>query len=566
MVKSLIGFIKSSFKEINPWTNIQLLHTNIRGDILAGIIVAIIALPLALAFGEVSQLGAKAGMWSAVVGGLIGGLFGGCLVGVSGPTMPMASQIAVFGVVIGSGSADLTSAFSIIFLSGLILTFFSILKISRFIYFVPYSAIAGFMCGIAAIVILGQINPFIGIQDVDANRPIWVIKNFFKSMQNMNINVLYVSVPSLFLLLIWPLIGKKNKFINKIPSPLPVLIIGSLIAYFIDLKTINPNYFIASISGGGSLKIYTPDLSRITEYIGPAFVLASLAVIDSLLSCRVADTMTGTRHSSDRETFGQGMANMVSGFVGGISTATATTQTVGNITFGAKTPFATMIKGFVMLLVIVFLGKLVSYIPIACLAAILFKLGVDILDYRVLPVLKRLPITDLFIFCIVFFTTIFANLITAVGIGVLFATLRYFKEVIHALKSSFKHTVISFSDSDLMILKNQEIDHSFIKVLRPEGPLFFGSVESLIKVYSLASKHKVLIVDMSLVSIVDLSGVYALEDLIKSAQRNNVEVLLFNPNPNVKEIMQRVNFIKNIGESKFVNSKEKLNSRILKIS
>ncbi len=565
MVKSLIGFIKSSFKEINPWINIQLLHTNIRGDILAGIIVAIIALPLALAFGEVSQLGAKAGLWSAVVGGLIGGLFGGCLVGVSGPTMPMASQIAAFGVVIGSGSVDLTSAFSIIFLSGLILTFFSILKISRFIYFVPYSAIAGFMCGIAAIVILGQINPFIGIQDVDANRPIWVINNFFKSMQNININVLYVSLPSLFLLLIWPLIGKKNKFINKIPSPLPALIMGSLIAYFIDLKSINPDYFIGSISSG-SLKIYPPDLSRITEYIGPAFVLASLAVIDSLLSCRVADTMTGTRHSSDRETFGQGMANMASGFVGGISTATATTQTVGNVTFGAKTPFATMIKGFVMLLVIVFLGKLVSYIPIACLAAILFKLGIDILDYRVLPVLKRLPISDLFIFCIVFFTTIFANLITAVGIGVLFATLRYLKEVIYTFKSSFKHIVISFSDSDLMILNNQEIDHSFIKVLRPEGPLFFGSVESLIKVYSLAPKHKVLIVDMSLVSMVDLSGVYALEDLIKSAQKNNIEVLVFNPNSSVKEIMQRVNFINNIGESEFVNSKEKLNSRILKKS
>tara|TARA_Y100000996_G_scaffold405666_1_gene381077 strand:+ start:3526 stop:5223 length:1698 start_codon:yes stop_codon:yes gene_type:complete len=563
MVKSLIGFIKSSFKEINPWTNIQLLHTNVRGDILAGIIVAIIALPLALAFGEVSQLGAKAGLWSAVVGGLIGGLFGGCLVGVSGPTMPMASQIAAFGVVIGSGSPDLTSAFSIIFLSGLILTFFSILKISRFIYFVPYSAIAGFMCGIAAIVILGQINPFIGIQDVDANRPIWVIKNFFQSMQNININVLYVSLPSLILLLIWPLISKKNKFINKIPSPLPALIMGSFIAYFIDLKSINPDYFIASINSA-SLKIYQPDLSRITEYIGPAFVLASLAVIDSLLSCRVADTMTGTRHSSDRETFGQGMANMASGFVGGISTATATTQTVGNVTFGAKTPFATMIKGFVMLLVIVFLGKLVSYIPIACLAAILFKLGIDILDYRVLPVLKRLPLTDLFIFCIVFFTTIFANLITAVGIGVLFAILRYSKEVMYTFKSSFKHKIISFSDSDLMILNKKEIDHSFIKVLRPEGPLFFGSVESLIKVYNFAPKHKVLIVDISLVSIVDLSGVYALEDLIKSAQKNNVEVLVFNPNSNVKEIMQRVNFLNNIGESKFLNTKEKLNSRILK--
>ena len=167
MIKFLSNFIKSISSELNPWKNIKILHTNIKGDILSGIMVAIIALPLALAFGEISRLGPEAGIWSAIVGGIIGGLFGGCLVGVSGPTAPMASQIAMFmGVfVIGTtNEPDLVAAFSIIFLSGLILVFISILKISRFIHYIPYSVISGFMCGIGVIVILTQINSFVGLE------------------------------------------------------------------------------------------------------------------------------------------------------------------------------------------------------------------------------------------------------------------------------------------------------------------------------------------------------------------------------------------------------------------
>ena len=166
-MKHVISFVENTFKELNPLENIRILHTNLRADILAGIMVAIIALPLGLAFGEISQLGPKAGIWSAIVGGVIGGLFGGSRVGVSGPTAPMASQIAIFmsAFVIGSSNKpDIEAAFSIIFLSGLILVIISTLKISRFINYIPYPAIAGFMCGIGAIIVFSQINAFFGLE------------------------------------------------------------------------------------------------------------------------------------------------------------------------------------------------------------------------------------------------------------------------------------------------------------------------------------------------------------------------------------------------------------------
>ena len=192
-MKLLISFAANTLKELNPLENIRILHTNMRADILAGIMVAIIALPLGLAFGEISQLGPKAGIWSAIVGGVIGGLFGGSRVGVSGPTAPMASQIAVFmsAFVIGnSNKPDIEAAFSIIFLSGLILVAISILKISRFINYIPYPAIAGFMCGIGAIIVFSQINAFFGLESSNG---------IVDLIQNIDIHTLYVSIPSLFI-------------------------------------------------------------------------------------------------------------------------------------------------------------------------------------------------------------------------------------------------------------------------------------------------------------------------------------------------------------------------------
>ena len=556
-MKKIILFLKSSLQEINPLQNIRVLHSNIKGDILAGITVAIIALPLALAFGEISQLGPVAGVWGAIAGGIIGGLFGGCMVGVSGPTAPKAAQIAAFmgAFVIGStNEPDLVAAFSIIFLSGLILVGISMLKISRFIHYIPYPAVAGFMCGIGVIVILTQINAFVGLE---AEKNIHeVFKNFGYTIKNINIEALYVAIPSLLILFFWSFIEKRIQFLSNIPSPLVALMIGTSIAYLMNLDI---PYIGDKMSGADQVQIfsfYIPDLTRFSEFFIPALALAGLAVLDSLLSCIVADNMTGTRHSSDRETFGQGMANMAAGLFGGVTTATATMRTVANIKFGGKTPLASIIHGLTLLGILLGLGFLVAAIPTACLAAILFKVGIDILDYRIIPVLRKLPLSDLLTFIIVLSITVYEDLMVAVAIGVVFALLQSFKNVRETLNSKYNHKVLPFSDSDFNNIKqNNEIP---VIVLQPEGPLFFGSIQSLINNYNNSSDHEIVIIDMQCVTMIDLTAAYALEDLIKNTTLKGVDVFITNSRGHIKVMLEKIDFINHVGHNVFKDSSESI--------
>lgn len=559
---SFIAFISSGLKEISPWENIKSLNTNIKGDILAGVTVGIIALPLALAFGEISQLGPVAGIWGAIAGGVVGGLFGGCMVGVSGPTAPKAAQIAAFmGVfVIGTtNEPDLVAAFSIIFLSGLILVAISMLRISRYIHYTPYPVVAGFMCGIGVIVIITQINAFVGLE---AEKTIHdVFKNFAYTIQNINIEALYVAIPSLLILFLWRFLEQKLKFIENIPAPLISLIVGTSIAYFMKLKI----PYIGDKMGGANeaqiFSFYIPDLTRISEFMGPALALAGLAVLDSLLSCIVADNMTRTRHSSDRETFGQGMANMAAGLLGGVTTATATMRTVANIKFGGKTPLASIIHGLTLLAILSGLGFLVAAIPAACLAAILFKVGIDIMDYRILPVLKKLPVGDLLIFLIVLFVTVYENLMVAIAIGVAFAFFRFIKEV----STTYQHKSFSLSKSDFILegLKKDELHKLPISVFQPQGPLFFGSIDSLISAYNLTPKHEMLIIDMSHVTMIDLSGAYALEDLISGADSNGKRVIVWNASLQIKKVLEKIDFIKSNVEGYYKETVELVTSNII---
>ena len=556
-LKYLIESIKSTLKEINPWQNIKILHTNVRRDILAGITVGIIALPLALAFGEISQLGPIAGIWGAIAGGIVGGLFGGCMVGVSGPTAPKAAQIAAFMgfFVIGTtNEPDLVAAFSIIFLSGLILVGISMLKISRFIHYIPYSVIAGFMCGIGAIVILTQINAFLGLEA--ENNIHGIFKNFGYTIQNINIEALYVAIPSLLILFLWVPLEKKIDFFENIPSPLIALIIGTSIAYFMSLDIPYIGDKMYSTGEADIFSFYLPDLTRLGEFIGPALALAGLAILDSLLSCKVADNMTGTHHSSDRETFGQGMANIAAGLLGGVTTATATMRTVANIKFGGTTPLASIVHGITLLTILLGLGSLVATIPTACLAAILFKVGIDILDYRILPILRKLPIADLLVFIIVLFITVYQDLMIAVAIGVIFALIRSFKEVVAILNTNYKHEIFNLSESDFLLeeKEREKISKLPVSVLQPQGPLFFASIEPFLNVYANASKHEILILDMRYVTMIDLSGAYALEDLIKIAKSKSIKVFVSNPIPHIDTILKKVDFIKHIGKDYYKDS------------
>tara|TARA_Y100001980_G_scaffold44141_1_gene22990 strand:+ start:531 stop:2183 length:1653 start_codon:yes stop_codon:yes gene_type:complete len=541
------------------------MHTNIRGDILSGITVAIIALPLALAFGEISQLGPVAGIWGAIAGGIVGGLFGGCMVGVSGPTAPKAAQIATFMSLFVIGSTDkpdLVAAFSIIFLSGLVLIFISLLKISRFIHLTPYSVIAGFMCGIGVIVILTQINAFLGLE---AEKNIHsVIQNFSKNLKNANTDALFVALPSLFILFSWPRLEQKVDLLKNIPSPLVALITGTSIASFMGLNI----PYIGDKMGGAKeaeiFSLYVPDLTRFSEFIIPALALAGLAILDSLLSCKVADNMTGEHHSSDKETFGQGMANIAAGLFGGVTTATATMRTVANIKFGGKTPLASIVHGLTLLAILLGLGFLVEAIPTACLAAILFKVGIDIMDYRILPIIKKLPTTDLIVFIIVLFVTVYEDLMIAVAIGVIFAVLKSRNEIKSMIKSKFTHKIISLSDSQYSPkeMNNEMLNKLPVLVLQPNGPLFFATIEKLIQTYSKVKEHELLIIDLSKVTMIDLSGAFSIEDLIIGARKNGIKVLVTCASSEVNNVLSNLGFIKKIGSENYNKSYNSVTSFI----
>ena len=564
-MKHIISFIYSSLIIINPWYNVKTMHTNIRGDILSGITVAIIALPLALAFGEISQLGPVAGIWGAIAGGIVGGLFGGCMVGVSGPTAPKAAQIATFMSLFVIGSTDkpdLVAAFSIIFLSGLVLIFISLLKISRFIHLTPYSVIAGFMCGIGVIVILTQINAFLGLE---AEKNIHsVIQNFSKNLKNANTDALFVALPSLVILFFWSRFEQKVDLLKNIPSPLVALITGTSIASFMGLNI----PYIGDKMGGAKeaeiFSLYVPDLTRFSEFIIPALALAGLAILDSLLSCKVADNMTGEHHSSDKETFGQGMANIAAGLFGGVTTATATMRTVANIKFGGKTPLASIVHGLTLLAILLGLGFLVEAIPTACLAAILFKVGIDIMDYRILPIIKKLPTTDLIVFIIVLFVTVYEDLMIAVAIGVIFAVLKSRNEIKSMIKSKFTHKIISLSDTQYSPkeMNNEMLNKLPVLVLQPNGPLFFATIEKLIQTYSKVKEHELLIIDLNKVTMIDLSGAFSIEDLIIGARKNGIKVFVTNASSEVNSLLSNLGFIKKVGPENYNKSNDSITSFI----
>ena len=545
----VISYIKAVLNEISPRTNIASLSKNIKGDIVAGITVGIIALPLALAFGEISQLGPIAGVWGAIAGGIVGGFFGGCLVGVSGPTAPKAAQIAAymsFFVIGSTNDPDLVAAFSIIFISGIILVVISFARISHFIHYTPYPVVAGFMCGIGVIVILTQINAFVGLEVKKSIHD--VIINLSTTINNANIEALYISLPSLAILFLWPFLGKKYSILNKIPAPLTALLVGTCIAQIFKLDIPYIGDKMGDTDANQIFSIYLPDLSRTISFISPAFALAALAVLDSLLSCKVADNITGKRHSSDRETFGQGMANIAAGLLGGVTTATATMRTVANIKFGGKTPLASIVHGLTLLAVLLGLGFLVAKIPTACLAAILFKVGIEILDYRIIPLINKLPIKDLIIFCMVLFITVYEDLMVAITIGIIFAVFSSIKDLKNIFKEKNIFALVDFSDSNYAKgLDSNEINRSNIKILKLEGALFFGSVEKLIRSFNRIPNDNPVIIDMEQVPSIDLSGIFGLEDLIKLSQSQNRNVAITNANEKIRNNLIALKFVENIG-------------------
>ncbi|UZR93724.1 SulP family inorganic anion transporter [Chondrinema litorale] len=540
------NFLTDSVREVNPWNNIKIMHTNLKADFMSGLTVAIIALPLALAFGVGSGLGPAAGIWGAIAGGIFGGIFGGSKVGVSGPTGPLMVQLAAIMVAFHtvSGELDVVAAFSIVFLSGLILVGLSMLRIARFIYYTPYSVVAGFMCGIGVIVMLLEFNTFLGVPS--AHNVKEAIKDVPYALMNARPESLLVSIPTFLVLFIWPKITQKYSRLQALPATLIALAIGTTIAKVLDLNIL----YIGEIPTGLPT-LHIPEFSKFGDYFLPALSLAGLTIFDCLLTCVVADQMTGTRHSSDRETFGQGIANMAAGLFGGLTPATSTMNTVSNIKTGGKTPMASVFHGLILLAVVLGLGPLAEGIPMACLAAILLKVGINILDYRIIPVLHKLPFNDMIVFWSVLLITIWQDLLVAMGVGVALAFFRFVQEI----STAYKHQ-ISYLDKKEKTHYNLDETQEKVKLLKPQGPLFFGAVDSLVRSYQKAAKHHILIIDLSDVSMLDLSGAYALEDLVNDTEAKGIKVIITGASSKIEKVLESVKVVDHLGKDHFLEIQE----------
>lgn len=464
---------------------------NIRGDIAGGLTAGVIALPLCLAFGIASGLGAAAGLYGAILLSFFAAIFGGTKTQISGPTGPMTVVTASVVVALGG---DMSLLIMVFVLAGFFQILLGVFKIGRFVRFIPYPVISGFMNGVGVIIILLQISPLLG-----GSNPNGTIEALM-ALPSIDINSQSLMLGALALIVIY-LTPKKISAI--VPSPLLALILFSLLSYFLnlDVKTIGlipsslPTFIIPQIS-----------YAHITIILTYALVLAALGSIDSLLTSLVADSLTKTKHSSNRELIGQGIGNMMAGFFGGLVGAGATMRTVTNIKLGGNSRLSGVTSSVFLALVLLSFSDLVSYVPIPVLSAILIKVGFDIFDYRLLKELKTAPKCDLSVMILVFLLTVFVDLIFAVGVGVLVASLVLVYQVNKVVKVDYQ------KDEDLTIVSIY-------------GAFFFGSSSKIANALNhLASKKT--IINIKEMPFVDLSGIYALEDEIDMQLKNGYDIYI----------------------------------------
>ena len=500
--------------------------SNIKGDFTGGLVAGVVALPLALAFGVQSGMGATAGLYGAIAVGIFAALFGGTETQASGPTGPMTvvSAALVTAAIQLNGSLD--NAMDIILLTfllgGLFQVIFGFLNIANYVKYFPYPVISGFMSGVGLIIVILQIFPFAGLDS--AKSTLAVIQDFPRLFSEFNVSALILGATTIVVYLLFPKITK------AIPSALVALIVATLIAYFVKMDV----PLIGEIPSGlpafqlGSILTVDPSVyALVLEY---ALVLAVLGSIDSLLTSVIADNMTKTKHNSNRELIGQGIGNMLAASIGGIPGAGATKGTVVNINAGGKTRLSGIIHGLFLLGVLLGLGKLAAHIPLCVLAGLLIAIGFKIIDFKGLKHLRKVPRPDAVVLVLVLLITTFGSLIQAVGFGIVLACLLFMKKSGDISERGLEVGKIADLDDSKPWQDEKEFydkykDKVIIKHLY--GPLFFGFTSYFKdQIKALPVDIEAVILRMDRVPYIDQSGLYTLEDIIFDLRAQKTKVIL----------------------------------------
>ena len=509
-------------------------------DIVAGIIVAIIALPLSIALALASGVTPEKGIYTAIIAGFLISFFGGSRVQISGPTAAFATIVA--GIVAKNGMDGLIVA---TILAGIILILMGLLKFGSLIKFIPYTITTGFTAGIAVTIVVGQIKSFLGLTtdpSVNAIETVEKVEEVIKHIGTINWSAVIVGVVCMIILIVWPMMPG---FLKKIP--------GSLIAVFagifmvsglkMDVKTIGELYTITSDLP--SFQLPAISFATVRNVLPDAFTIAILAAIESLLSCVVADSMVNSRHRSNMELVAQGIGNVGSALFGGIPATGAIARTAANVKNGGRTPISGMVHSVVLLLILVVLMPYAGLIPMPTIAAILFMVAYNMSEWKkFVHLCKTAPKSDILVLVLTFVLTVMFDLVVAIEIGMLLTAILFMKRMSDVTEVEGWKYIDDENDPDSISLR--QVPKNTV-VYEISGPLFFGAADKILNI-TVDDKDNALILRMRSVTALDATALHSLEELYEKCRKKNITLILSHVNEQPMRSMQKAGFDKLIGK------------------
>ena len=509
-------------------------------DLVSGIIVAIIALPLSIALALASGVGPEPGLYTAIVAGFLISFFGGSTVQIAGPTAAFATIVA--GIIATDGMDGLIIA---TIMAGIILIILGIVKAGALIKFIPYTITTGFTAGIAVTILIGQFKDFFGV-DFRGEKPIETIdklKVFFANIDSLNVQAMMVGIICLAVLIIWP------KFFSKIPASIIAVFVSIAIVQGLHLNVNTIGTLYPDLKAGlPSLSVPHFSLAIVRNEMPNAFTIAILAAIESLLSAVVADGMVNSKHRSNQELIGQGIGNIGSVLFGGIPATGAIARTAANIKNGGRTPIAGMVHSITLLIVLVVLMPYAKFIPMPCIAAILFQVAYNMCQWRpFVRLVKFAPKSDIIVLVLTFILTVVFDLVVAIEWGMIVACILFIKrmsEETHVSGWTYQSDDEEFVD-DLRPVEKE------IRVFEITGPLFFGVSDMLANDIDVKHFTKVLVIRMRSVPAIDVTALRALRDLVERAKAKGVTVVFSHVNEQPRHMMEKADFISVVGEENF---------------
>lgn len=523
--------------------------SNLRGDLFGGITAGIVALPLALAFGVQSGMGAIAGLYGAIALGLFASFFGGTPSQISGPTGPMTvvSSLVVLTAIESTGSVEngFGTIIAIFALAGFFLIMFGVFKLGTYIKYIPYPVVSGFMSGIGVIIIILQVFPFMG--QASPKSIIEVFKQLPTGLQNINLEAVLVAGSTIAIIYIFPKITK------AVPSSLVALLAVTLIASYMDLDV----PLIGEIPNGiPELQISQFSISglSLTLIVELALTLALLGAIDSLLTSVIADNVTKSKHNSNQELVGQGIGNMVAGAIGGLPGAGATMRTLVNVNAGGKTRVSGIAHSLLLLFILLGAGVYAAQIPLSVLAGILITVGIGIIDYKGFQHIPHVPRADAVVMILVLILTVFVDLIQAVAAGLILASVLFMKQMgdlggrrikIASLQEYKKE--LPWDDENI---PSAIVDKIYVKHL--EGPLFFGFAPAFLEMAKTLPDIRVVIFRMKRVPHIDQTGLYALEEVIMNLEKRGIATVMTGLKKQHMRMLRRINIIPGLIPEKYL--------------